>query len=492
MKRKMVALILGNEAYVNGGVLKNPVQDANDVASKMRGFGFHVIVATDASNREMDRKLKEFKALLDSNDVGLFFFAGHGVQIEGSNYLLAVDTELSDETEAKHSSLSLDRVIGFMEKSTVATKIIILDACRNNPWERAWHRAPTARGLAPVYAPKGTIIGFATSPGQTASDGKGRNGTYTSALLQHIDEPDRPIETMFKCVRNTVAAETSGKQISWEHTSLSGDFYFNASLGRSVKTYRETSLADSLFVIDEGRSSHRVIKKLKSLNWYTQNDAIGLLDAKSVNKMQEDNLFVLGRNIYQSACGGSTAAMSFVRSFMDSASGFAKGRRKAILDGMLFEVFFDPRAGLRKKIKGNLFNDVFDLQKHAALRDSFDFIAGTLEAANGDFYVMPGRGHKLDVTVKVDKVSAKSKGGKDAYFVDAIYVGGANVLRIEDDEYVLEGGGNLYSGRKRAAFEEELSQGLIVPSRLLKITYAPAGNLGDVLTVPLGYAVSKA
>jgi hypothetical protein len=294
--QKMAALVIGNADYVNGDALKNPVNDAEDISAKLISYGFDTLLCKDATNKEMNLKLDEFAALLESVEVGLFFFAGHGMQIDGANYLLATDTEDTSETNAKFSSLCLDKVIEVMEKSNAATKIIILDACRNNPWGRRWHRS-AHRGLASVYAPEGTIIAFATSPGQLASDGVGRNGTYTGALLQHIDEPDLVIETMFKQVRNSVAAETGGKQTSWEHTSLSGNFIFNLSLGKLITTYPNTSLADSLFVIDVAKSSHKIIKGLKSRDWYKQNPALAQLTATSVQKMVASNLFVLGRNI---------------------------------------------------------------------------------------------------------------------------------------------------------------------------------------------------
>lgn len=280
MKRSMAALVMGNGDYLAGGTLKNPVNDAEDLAARLTSYGFHVIVATDATHAGMDKKLRDFRDLLTTNDVGLFFFAGHGMQIEGVNYLLAVDTDMSTELDAKHSSLSLDKVIDTMAQSAAIMKVVILDACRNNPWERAWHRSAVNRGLASVYAPKGTIIGFATSPGEFAEDGSGRNGTYTAALLQHIDTPDCSIETMFKRVRNTVAADTRGKQTSWEHTSLSGEFHFNMSLGRMVEEYQETSLADEFFVIDVRKKSHQIIHGLKAYNWYSQSDALELLEPR--------------------------------------------------------------------------------------------------------------------------------------------------------------------------------------------------------------------
>ncbi len=231
MTRRLNALVIGNAAYEDVDALKNPVNDAEDVGRKLETCGFSVIQEMDSSHADMDRALKRFQRVLKDSDVGLFFFAGHGMQIDGENYLAAVDTDATDEITAKHSSLALNRVIEVMEKSGCSTGIIILDACRNNPFERAWTRSIKVRGLAPVYAPRGTLIAYATSPGQTASDGKGRNGTYTAALLQHLTTPDCSIEAMFKRVRNTLSATTKGRQISWEHTSLAGEFFFNLSLG---------------------------------------------------------------------------------------------------------------------------------------------------------------------------------------------------------------------------------------------------------------------
>lgn len=486
MKRKMAALVIGNADYHGGGKLKNAAHDADDMEVKLRGYGFETIVSRDATHREMDKALKQFKALLSANDVGLFFFAGHGVQIEGCNYLMAVDSETGDETEAKHSSLSLDKVIEVMGKSAASTKIVILDACRNNPWERSWNRSAATRGLASVYAPKGTIIGYATSPGEIASDGVGRNGTYTSALLQHIDERDCTIETMFKQVRNTVAAETGGKQTSWEHTSLSGNFFFNLSLGQLIDAYSDIALADSLFVVDGAKKSHRIIKGLKSYNWYKQNDALAELTDKSVEKMGPNNLFVLGRNIYQAACGGANMAVDFIENFTDKTSGYNPEKRKALLDGMLFEAFFDSDAQVRSKIKAGQFNTLFELERQKHLQDSFDFIAETLLASGGDFYTLPGRGHELAVTIATKRF-------KDAYRVQAVYVDSVDVLRPESHEFEPdEDGVMFYLSKSAAELREQLSAELVVPSRLLKVTYTPAKASKGELKLPAGYTVSKA
>jgi uncharacterized caspase-like protein len=216
--KRLTALVIGNADYKEASTLRNPVNDAEDVAKKLEYGGFSVTKLTDATCKDMHKAVKGFKKASEDGDVALFFFAGHGVQIDGVNYLTAVDTPVDDETDVEHGSLSLDRVIDTMESAGSSTNIITLDACRDNPWDRKWRGAP--RGLAPVYAPRGTLIGFATSPGQVASDGSGRNGAYSAALLQHIDAPDVPIEAMFKRVRNTLNASTKQKQTSWEHTSF--------------------------------------------------------------------------------------------------------------------------------------------------------------------------------------------------------------------------------------------------------------------------------
>jgi uncharacterized caspase-like protein len=150
MNKRLAALVVGNAAYMQVGTLTNPTNDADDIAAILASRGFNVIKKTDCRHKEMDLALKDFRASLKDSDVGLFFFAGHGMQIDGENYLAAVDTDADNEIDAKLSCLPLNRVIETMEKSATATNIIILDACRDNPFERAWHRSASARGLAPV------------------------------------------------------------------------------------------------------------------------------------------------------------------------------------------------------------------------------------------------------------------------------------------------------------------------------------------------------
>ncbi|PZP29045.1 MAG: peptidase C14 [Roseateles depolymerans] len=488
MSRRLNALVIGNAAYEAVDALKNPVNDAEDVGAKLETCGFTVIRSLDSDHADMDRALKKFQRVLKDSDVGLFFFAGHGMQIDGENYLAAVDTDGTDEIAAKHSSLALNRVIEVMEKSGCSTSIIVLDACRNNPFERAWTRSMESRGLAPVYAPRGTLIAFATSPGQTASDGRGRNGAYTAALLQHMTTPDCSIETMFKRVRNTLSAATKGRQISWEHTSLAGEFFFNLSLGLRIDLYAETSLSDSLFVLDDAKTSHRVIRELKSSTWPRQNPAVDGFTADVANKASADSLFVVGRNLYQAACGGSHSAMAYLRDFASRSSGIKEPKRKALLDGMLFEVFYDPNGKLRKQFKLRQFEPLFALQRHKDLLPSFDFIAECLLPEAARFYSIPGKRHEVVVDVATHP-SAKA----GHHVLDSVHCDGASILWLEDEDYAPEPGES--PERKKLTleqFELQLAEQMLVAPHLLKVNYVSfEPESRDTIAFPLGWSTRR-
>lgn len=488
MSRRLTALVIGNADYADAGKLKNAGNDATDISAKLTECGFTVATRLNCSHREMDQALKDFKKALKDSDVGLFFFAGHGMQVDGSNYLAAVDTDVSGEIEAKHSSLSLNQVIEIMEEADNASSIIILDACRNNPFERAWSRSMSARGLAPVYAPRGTLVAYATSPGQVADDGRGRNGAYTSALLQHLATPDCSIEGMFKRVRNTLSTATDGKQISWEHTSLAGDFFFNLSLGARIDEYADTSLRDSLFVIDDKKTSHGVIKALKTHDWYQQNPAIEEFTANVAGRASSDSLFVVGRNVYQAACGGSNGANAYMADFMSRTAGLKPKQRKALLDGMLFEVFFDPKARLRKEFKTKKFQELFLLRQHAPLKSSFDFIAECLLPDIGRFYAVPGKNHAVVVDV-VTKADTKA----ESHVLKSVHCGGESILWMEDADYAPEPGEPpMLEKLSLAKFEERIAEQMVVPAQLLTIKYASFPKTGDEkIYFPYGWTTRK-
>ncbi|MFD2783094.1 caspase family protein [Novosphingobium pokkalii] len=322
-------------------------------------------------------------------------------------------------------------------------------------------------------------MAFSTSPGQFADDGKGRNGAYTAALLEHIDAQDCSIEAMFKRVRNTLSATTSGKQISWEHTSLAGEFYFNLGIAKRITEYGPTALSDALFVLDEARTSHKAIKKLKSLTWPTQNPTIDTLKGPVLAKFATDSLFVLGRNIYQSACGHSNSAVGFINAFADRTTAVPAAKRKALLDGMLFEIFFDSAGEVRDDPKDDKFNEVFALQKHKEFADSFAFISRCLLPEIRRFYVLPGKEQPTAVDVTLDATADNA--------VKKIFVGGANVLGSVDADFE-EGDKIVHRTLDRDDFEDRIARQLVIPRRLLTFSYGkPAKGVASV-RFPYGWS----
>jgi len=177
----------------------------------------------------MKKAIDSFGEKLKNYDVGLFFFAGHGLQVDGYNYLIPVDANVKSEGDAEYNCVNAGRILAKMETSDANTNIVILDACRNNPFEKGWSRSLSNKGLAFMEAPTGSLIAYSTSPGNTASDGTGKNGLYTESLLKYIGDPDLNVLQVFQQTRKIVREKSNGEQVPWESTSLENDFYFNQS-----------------------------------------------------------------------------------------------------------------------------------------------------------------------------------------------------------------------------------------------------------------------
>ena len=223
--KNRVALVIGNAAYKRAA-LANPVNDAKLMAEGLKAQGFEVSASYDASQSGMKRAVQTFAASLrerGKDGVAFIFYAGHGVQVKGENYLIPVDEQIKSEADVDIDAVSLSSIMSMLENTQTRLAIVVLDACRDNPF--AFSRS-AQRGLALVPAPSGTLIAFSTSPGRTAPDGPvGTNSYYTAALVQALAGPGLKIEDAFKKVRVAVHAKTNGTQTPWEHSSLLGDFY---------------------------------------------------------------------------------------------------------------------------------------------------------------------------------------------------------------------------------------------------------------------------
>lgn len=221
------ALVVGTSKYLHATPLVNPLNDVNGMEANLKTLGFEVIKINDPTQKKLKMVIDDFGVHLREGDVGLFYFAGHGVQVKGLNYLIPIDANLTSERMVEYDCVEAGRVLAHMEDARTSVNIMILDACRNNPFERSWGRGIRQRGLATMNAPKGSLIAYSTAPGYTASDGNGNNGLYTEALLNHIGGKTTPINTMFQKVRLEVMQKSNEEQIPWESTSLTRDFYFN-------------------------------------------------------------------------------------------------------------------------------------------------------------------------------------------------------------------------------------------------------------------------
>ena len=226
---KRVALVIGNSEYRQTSVLANPANDAEDVAATLSGLGFEVIKKANLSKAEMDQTLAGLAARLKGAEIGLFFYAGHGLQVSGQNYLVPVDAKLETASGLEFEAVRLDLVQRIMENET-QTNVLILDACRDNPLGRNLARSMGTRsgaigkGLAAQESGAGTIISYSTQPGNVALDGAGgRNSPFASALLKHLPSKGRGISSVLVNVRNDVMTATAKRQVPWEHSALTND-----------------------------------------------------------------------------------------------------------------------------------------------------------------------------------------------------------------------------------------------------------------------------
>lgn len=235
-----VALVLGNGDYRHVGRLANPVNDANLLGETLRRLGFQVTVRTDLDQAAMKEAISAFADAVAAGGDGtlaLFYYAGHGVQVAGANYLIPVDADIRTDRDVLLKAVAANDLLRTLELAAASTNVIILDACRDNPF--ATSSRSMGRGLARVEAPTGSLIAYATAPGQTAADGAAANSPYSAALAKALTVPGLTLEQVFKAVRVDVLAETAGRQTPWEESSLTRDVRLIEEAAPSAPAVRE-------------------------------------------------------------------------------------------------------------------------------------------------------------------------------------------------------------------------------------------------------------
>ena len=225
---KRVALVIGNSTY-SSGPLKNPVNDARLIAKTLKDLGFDVISRENADQNQMKIAIDEFGKKIKGGGIGLFYYAGHGMEVNGVNYLIPLNAKIGDENEVELEAVDAQRVLKKMENSGNRVSIVMLDACRDNPFVRGSRSG--SKGLAQTTAPKGSYIAYAAQPGAVASDGLGNNSVFTEEFVKAIKTEDVEIDKAFRQVRTAVMNKTGDKQVPWTSSSLTGDFYFKLPNG---------------------------------------------------------------------------------------------------------------------------------------------------------------------------------------------------------------------------------------------------------------------
>jgi hypothetical protein len=231
LAQKRVALVIGNSTYQHATALPNPKNDASDLARVLKQLNFEVVEGRDLDKASMDRTIRNFADKLAGSQISLFFYAGHGLQVGGQNYLVPIDAKLSTGAALDFETVRLDLIQRTMEREST-TSIFIVDACRDNPLARNLARAlgtrsaSVGRGLAAMESGEGTLISFSTQPGNVALDGKGRNSPFAAALIKHLPTQGDDLPTILINVRNDVMAATERRQVPWEHSALTARVYF--------------------------------------------------------------------------------------------------------------------------------------------------------------------------------------------------------------------------------------------------------------------------
>ena len=383
---------------------------------------------------------------LPQYDASIFYYAGHGFQVDGTNFLPAADCQVSYANKylLRQESIVLTDLLELYRPHGNKTHIIILDACRTTPSMRGG-----AASFSPISAPQGTLIAFSTSPDSSAHDGgAGGHGLYTAALLTYIGRENLTVEALFKKVRRTVSQWSNNTQIPWEHTSLIGNFYFNA--GQMVVSpqipYREDVVKDADYA--ETGEIADLIGEIRVLDYNRQNPAIEKMRGKAAASLDPNQQFIFGRNLLQSSAW-SFSAQSFMNSLATNLRKYTTVEGvNHVLNGILFEIYFDSHGELRKPLikRNNYFETVIALRKRAEYSRSFEFIRSVLTPYQDELiYTIPEDDAVMDVDITLREDKVNNAIGEDELYsiIGQITVNGRDITDIVASRFRYSGMGLL-------------------------------------------------
>lgn len=462
---KILSLVIGNNIYPGKGELDNPINDATGIAKIFEQLGYDVLLKTNCKTSDYSDILQEFENKIQDYDACIFYYAGHGFQFEGENYLTSIESQIEhpNKHELERSSIRLTEIFEIIKKSNTSINIMIIDACRKS-FERGG-----LSGFSNVSVPKGTIVAFSTSPLEGSNDkGFENNSVYTGALLKYLGREQLSVEELFKKVRKTVYNMTGGKQTTWEHTSLIGDFYFNT--GQMVYSkeipYGEKFVKDSKFEANDSKIS-KIIEDLRSLNWYKQNPAIDNLSLIDFNEFNKDELFLIGRNILQSA-GYANNSTNFIENLEQNLEKyFNSDGENHLLNGILFEIYFDSNGNFRMgNFKKNYYDTIFNLRKKGKFSKSFDFINDVLTPFKEYLFYIPKDSNDKIIDIDVYAVLKEKEDGWSENKIEVQQIQLINTLGVNITKEISRY--NLF-GATENGLKNTLANYLFVPLELVHI-----------------------
>ncbi|MBS9767560.1 MAG: caspase family protein [Flavobacteriaceae bacterium] len=383
---KTLALIIGNNEYHESAKLDNAINDAKSIDNIFTKLGFDTITQFDCKNADYANLLNEFDKNISNYDASIFYYAGHGFELEGENYLPSIESQIppTDKYNAGRNSIRLNEILEIHKKHNKKINIVIIDACRKT-FDRG------ISGLAPILAPKGSLIAFSTSPGKGAKDeGYENNSIYTGSIIKHLGKERLTIEELFKKVRKTVYALSNETQITWEHTSLISDFYFNkiSEKGLNELPYEKEVIKDVYY--DENKDEFsKIIKDLRSNNWHKQNPAVTKILDIEPNSLDRNQQFIFGRNLLQSSCCANNS-IDFMDNLQSNISRYNISNENHVLNGILFEIYFNSYGEFRgQKRKNHHIEKILELRNFKSYSKSFEFIRELLLKKDYDLIYIP-------------------------------------------------------------------------------------------------------
>lgn len=455
-----LALVIGINDYDQHKKLDHAVNDAKAIANKLQSLGFDVIAEFDIEDVRSAELLDKFNEELKKYPLGIFFYAGHGVEIEHNNLLLmrnAPNTELKNSI--KHFSIDLQDVVNDMCERC-QTNILIIDACRDNPGFRS---LGLSTSMAPIDVPAGTMIAYSTSPGHKAKDyGMENHSVYTGAILKHLEEEGLEIEMLFKKVRATVSSLTGGEQITWEHTSLLGKVCLNP--GRKVNL---SSLGYSYEAIADKNYNNDIISRFRAYNYDIQEAALAEFEKSSNN---DPNMqFVIGRNILQAAVGNCWACQRVIKNEYGSLEKYTdKNGYNHVLNGILFEIYFNSNGEFRyHNFKSDYINEISELSSNPKFTNSFEFIKIALSSYSNNLLFIPTPERVIaNFELKLDKYVDPYFGGENGLCITSLVSDNKELIttKKEDGAWGMEYSENL------DVLKKKLSKLYSIPYKSIAIT----------------------